>query len=159
MFDEEIVDVPAPMNRAPEPSGRFALFVAELRTGAPLPLTRFCETIESVIAAVAPAVTRRPSWPKSGPVVSVPTFAQLPFAAKLMHIVRPMIDEPRICAAFTTPEGVSGGLSFVAPSMRTPSLLYLSMRVLSISRARPGAAGGEVAAVTCATPYPRSFDR
>ena len=38
--------------------------------GAPSPCTRFDDTVVSVICTVAPAVTRTPSWPKSGPVVT-----------------------------------------------------------------------------------------
>src|SRR5262249_43821284 len=71
--------------RTPAPRRRFALFSAwlpsaygslfgvgakALAIGAPSPCTRFDETVSSVMSTDAPAVTRTPSWPKSGPVVS-----------------------------------------------------------------------------------------
>ena len=79
---------PAPTRRMPAPSARFALLVVlgvivplaaiVVRTGAPVPLTRFCEISESLTLTRAPLVTRMPSWPNSGPVVSRPTDEQLP---------------------------------------------------------------------------------
>jgi hypothetical protein len=75
----------APTSRTPAPSRRFALCSAwlpsgygslfgvganTLATGAPSPWTRFDEIVSSLICTDAPAVTRTPSWPKSGPVVS-----------------------------------------------------------------------------------------
>ena len=41
-----------------------------LCTGELVPFTRLDETVSPVICTEAPAVTRTPSWPNSGPVVS-----------------------------------------------------------------------------------------
>ena len=38
--------------------------------GEPAPLTRLDDTVSPLICTEAPAVTRTPSWPNSGPVVS-----------------------------------------------------------------------------------------
>ena len=80
-----IDEAAAPTSRTPAPSRRFALFSAwlprgygslfgvgakTLATGAPSPWTKFDEIVSSLICTEAPAVTRTPSWPKSGPVVS-----------------------------------------------------------------------------------------
>ena len=80
-----IEEAAAPTNRTPAPRRRFALFSAwlpsgygslfgvgakTLAIGAPSPCTRFDATVSSDICTDAPAVTRTPSWPKSGPVVS-----------------------------------------------------------------------------------------
>ncbi len=48
----------------------FGVGAKTLPTGAPSPCTRFDDTVVSVIWTVAPAVTRTPSWPNSGPVVT-----------------------------------------------------------------------------------------
>src|SRR6266536_3055544 len=75
----------APTMRTPAPSRRFWLFSAWLPSeygslsgvgaktlwiGAPVPLTRLEETVSPDIWTEAPAVTRTPSWPNRGPVVS-----------------------------------------------------------------------------------------
>ena len=51
-----------------------------LRAGEPVPLTMFEEMMESVTFAVAPAVTRMPSWPNSGPEVSCDALWHMPSA-------------------------------------------------------------------------------
>src|SRR5581483_2417163 len=80
-----IVDGPAPTSRTPAPRRRFWLLSAwlpsgygslfgvgakTLPTGEFVPFTRFDDTVSPDICRRAPAVTRTPSCPKSGPVVS-----------------------------------------------------------------------------------------
>src|SRR5215211_1224520 len=80
-----IDDAAAPTRRTPAPRRRLPLFSAwfpsgygsllgvganTLATGAPPPWTKFDETVSSDIWTDAPAVTRTPSCPNSGPVVS-----------------------------------------------------------------------------------------
>src|SRR3954469_22636944 len=102
----------------------------------------------SLTAALAPAVTRRPSWPCSGPEVRRPTDEQLPSARKFVHSSRPMMLDERIVALLTIPEEVSGGVSPVALSTRTPTVLYWSTLLWSMSSDRAVApAGGLGAAV------------
>ena len=86
-------------------------------------------------------MTRRPSWPNSGPVVSRPTLEQLPVPSKLMHSVRPTIWLAVMTPQSIVPEAVSGGTSFCAPSMRTPIWLYLSIRVWSMRSWRAPSTG------------------
>src|SRR3954467_8656260 len=80
MLECVIVEVLAEVSRTPAPSVRLLAFCGVPATGAPLPCTRFCEIVSSVSAAVAPVVTRTPSWPKSGPLVSTAGLEQLPSA-------------------------------------------------------------------------------
>ena len=85
MLLAEIVDAAAPTRRTPPPSCRFwfpsawlpvgygSLFGVGANTlpiGAPVPCTRLDDTVSPDICTEAPAVTRTPSWPKSGPSVS-----------------------------------------------------------------------------------------
>ena len=80
-----IAEAAAPTRRTPAPRRRLPLFSAwlpsgygslfgvgekTLAIGAPWPWTRFDEMVSSLICTEAPAVTRTPSWPNSGPVVS-----------------------------------------------------------------------------------------
>ena len=70
-----------------------------LPTGAPVPCTRLDVTVSPDICTDAPAVTRTPSWPKSGPSVSgsggwIPV-APLPEAWQ----------SPSITVGFATPAG------------------------------------------------------
>ena len=137
-----MLDAPAPISRTPAPSARFALLVAELYVGAPVPWTRLPLIVESVIATVDPAVTRTPSCPNVGPDVVGPTVEQLPGSCRsgvalapprtygggdgvlnAEHWVRPTIWSPVSCAALTRVEAISGGVSFVAESIRTPTRL------------------------------------
>src|SRR3954451_12799730 len=90
------VEAAAPSRRTPAPSGRFALLVAAPRVGAPTPWTRFWLMMLPVSATLAPAVTRTPSWPNSGPVVvrllpGEPEAVQLPFAVKFVQTSFPTI--------------------------------------------------------------------
>src|SRR3954453_11489035 len=118
----EIDEAAAPTRRTPPPSWRFWLLSAwfpsgygslfgvgekTLPTGAPVPCTRFDETVSPVICTEAPAVARTPSWPNSGPSVSgrggwVP-FAPLPEAWQC----------PSIAVGLETPAGGTvGSLKF-----------------------------------------------
>src|SRR5258706_60852 len=80
-----IVEAAAPTKRTAAPRRRFWLLSAwlpsgygslfgvgakTLAIGAFVPCTRLDETVSPDIWTEAPAVTRTPSWPKSGPVVS-----------------------------------------------------------------------------------------
>ena len=58
-----------------------------------------------------------------------------------MHSVRPMIWLAVMTPQSTVPERFSGGVSFFAPSIRTPIWLYLSMRVRSITSWRAPSTG------------------
>src|SRR5215211_5048090 len=173
------VEAPAPIRRTPAPSGRLPLlavpgllgvqdelvFGKRSGCGALAPWTRFDEISESATSAVEPAVTRRPSWPNVGPVKIGAAFWHMPSSTKFGQLFRPMIFDDRITTSFTTPDGLSGGLGpvgrgSVAPSIQTPTSLYLSTRVWFKVRVRGDApGGGEVACVAWATPKPKSSAR
>ena len=105
------VDAAAPTRRTPAPSGRLALLVAAPRVGAPVPWTRFWLIVFPVSATLAPAVTRTPSWPYSGPVVvrllpGEPVEEQLPLAVKLVHTSLPTMLLFDTTPRLTTPDAV-----------------------------------------------------
>ncbi len=141
-FERVIVDAAPPISRTPAACGRLALFVAEFGVGAPVPWTRLALIVVSEIATDEPAVTRTPSCPKVGPTVVGVMAEQLPGRLsagvaptpprmygggvgelKAVHCVRPTIWLPMITPEFTTGSPVSGGVSPVAESIRTPILL------------------------------------
>jgi len=135
MLSSVRVVAPAPISRTPAASERLRLCFVVPRRGAPVPLTRFCEIVSSVRAALDPAVIRTPSCPKVGPVLVRRTAEQLPGSwpsgnggpglgeLNGVHSTRPTMSSPRSVASLSTPDGRSGGRSFLAPSIRTPTAL------------------------------------
>ena len=58
-----------------------------------------------------------------------------------MQSVRPMIWLAVMTPQSTVPDGLSGAVSLTAPSISTPTLLYLSMRVRSMTNWRAPSTG------------------
>ena len=85
--------------------------MAAPRVGAPAPCTRFWLIVLPVSATLAPAVTRTPSWPNSGPVVvrllpGEPEDEQLPSTVKFVQTKRPTIALLDSTPRLTTPDAL-----------------------------------------------------
>ena len=142
----------APTSRTPARLAQVRVVGRAVAHGRARALDEVLGDHRALIVPRAPAARRTPSWPNSGPSAigfgsGLPAGVgppQSPSTLVSQQSWRPTICEVEIAPRRSRPEAVTGVRSLMPPSIRTPTRLYSSMRVLEIVSVRGPAPIGAV---------------